>query len=230
MVLGCYLAVSPLTVNLLTANNLNNCQMIKEKKCSICGQVKPLSEFNKDKHNKDGLKSECAKCHNMQNLQYYHTKDGLITRIYSNQKRNCKHRGYDMPSYSKEELKDWLFSQKLFHELFDAWRLSGFDRMLAPSVDRKNDYISYNLSNIQLMTWAENNEKAISDRLNGINNKASKIVLQYDLKGNFIKKYYSIAQAGRETGANHTHISSCCKGKRNTAGGFKWKYDDNTNE
>lgn len=28
------------------------------------------------------------------------------------------------------------------------------------------------------------------------------------------------------TGANITKISDVCNGKRNTAGGFKWKYQD----
>lgn len=32
------------------------------KKCSKCGEVKPLSEFHKFKHSKDGLKPRCKPC------------------------------------------------------------------------------------------------------------------------------------------------------------------------
>ena len=32
------------------------------KKCSNCGELKPFSEFSKDKCSKDGLQSNCKKC------------------------------------------------------------------------------------------------------------------------------------------------------------------------
>lgn len=37
-------------------------------------------------------------------------------------------------------------------------------------------------------------------------------------------EYYSSAQASEHTGVDQSNISSCCAGKRKTAGGFKWKY------
>lgn len=36
----------------------------KTKKCAHCGQEKPVSEFYKDKHTKDGLQSWCKQCSN----------------------------------------------------------------------------------------------------------------------------------------------------------------------
>ena len=47
-------------------------------------------------------------------------------------------------------------------------------------------------------------------------------VMQYDLNDNLIKIWNCIADAKRELKINH--ISSCCRGERKTAGGFKWKY------
>ena len=35
---------------------------VKKKKCSKCGEVKALSEFNKDKSNKNGYASVCRSC------------------------------------------------------------------------------------------------------------------------------------------------------------------------
>ena len=54
-------------------------------------------------------------------------------------------------------------------------------------------------------------------------------VFQYDLEGNFIKEYISIASAIRElipgyTGRNSYNIPTCCKGKRLTALGYRWFY------
>ena len=52
----------------------------------------------------------------------------------------------------------------------------------------------------------------------------NKPVLQYDLKGNFIKEWNSIIEAKREVG--DIKISECCKGKRKSAGGFVWRYSE----
>ena len=51
----------------------------------------------------------------------------------------------------------------------------------------------------------------------------SEEVYQYDLNGNLIKKYDSIIEASKETGACRTKISSCCNGDRLTAGGYIWR-------
>ena len=61
--------------------------------------------------------------------------------------------------YSKEEFRKWLYSQPLFFELYNNWVNNEYDKNLTPSVDRINSSISYKMSNIQLMTWHENNIK-----------------------------------------------------------------------
>ena len=49
----------------------------------------------------------------------------------------------------------------------------------------------------------------------------SRKVAQMDADGNVLKIWVSIA-AAKSVGGNH--ISGCCRGKRNMAGGYKWKY------
>jgi len=198
--------------------------MITEKRCSKCGEVKPLNEFYKSNTIKDGYYIHCKQCDKNKSTTYKHTKKGLITAIYRNQKRSSKVRGYNHPTYTKEELKEWLFSQKLFHELFDNWKASNFDKMSIPSVDRINDYKGYSLDNIQLMSWEDNLNKAYSDMKKGINNKQSRAVLQFSVDGKFIAEYYSISNASRESGIHRANINSCCLGKLKIAGGYKWKY------
>lgn len=55
---------------------------------------------------------------------------------------------------------------------------------------------------------------------------SNKNVYQYDLDGNFIKRWDSTMQAARELGFNQQHIGACCRGIRKTHKGFKWSYQD----
>lgn len=50
------------------------------------------------------------------------------------------------------------------------------------------------------------------------------IVLMYSLDGIFLKEFRSSSYAEEETGIYATHIRECCRGKRKTAGNFKWIY------
>ena len=47
---------------------------------------------------------------------------------------------------------------------------------------------------------------------------------QYDMDGNFIKQWLGINNIERCLKINKGNICMCCKGKRNNAGGHKWKY------
>ena len=57
----------------------------------------------------------------------------------------------------------------------------------------------------------------------GINNPNSKKVLQIK-KDIVIKIFDAVADAERHTGICHQNIVKCCKGERNHAGNFQWKY------
>ena len=57
----------------------------------------------------------------------------------------------------------------------------------------------------------------------------SKKVLQYDLNGNFIKEWNCVIDAINNLHLPkyaHSSISLCCRGKTQSAYGFKWKYID----
>jgi group I intron endonuclease len=49
-------------------------------------------------------------------------------------------------------------------------------------------------------------------------------VSQYTKAGVFVASFESTSAAARVTGVNVGNITTCCKGKRKTAGGFIWKY------
>ena len=51
-----------------------------------------------------------------------------------------------------------------------------------------------------------------------------KIILQYNLGGEEINRFSSASEASQSTGANKSSIAKVCRGERNHAGGYIWKY------
>ena len=89
-----------------------------------------------------------------------------------------------------------------------------------------------NINNLEWCTYSHNIKEAYKLGLKkpisikGGKNKCSKIVNQYDLDNNFIKKWYCIKDASKKLKIKDSNISLCCKGKRNKAGGYIWKYEE----
>jgi len=193
-----------------------------EKNCIGCQTFLPLGMFSKHNKSKDGLYYVCRACAKGARLNNQRTQDGLASLMYRTQKVSSQKRGMAAPIYTVNEFKSWLFSQEKFLVLYYAWVESGYDRWKKPSVDRKDDGISYMFSNIQLMTWKENQVKSCLDRTSGVNTKSASEVWQYDLEGNFICKYFSQSHASRVTGVNKGNLNTSVKKKGKTAGGFIW--------
>lgn len=84
------------------------------------------------------------------------------------------------------------------------------------------------LSNLRLGTTSENinNPITITKKSKAFVNypKFSKKVLQFSLKGDFIKEFVSTKEIERELGFDNSHIGKCCNGKLKTAYGFLWRY------
>lgn len=51
-------------------------------------------------------------------------------------------------------------------------------------------------------------------------------ILQCGLDENVIKEWDCLNECARQLNIHAGHIGECAKGKRKTAGGFKWKYID----
>ena len=137
-------------------------------------------------------------------------------------KPSTSHSGYYQIVLSKQSIRKSYKVHRLIWLAFYGSIPEGYE------VNHINEIKTDNrLSNLNLMThkencnWGTGIERCHNQLING---KCSKSVLQFDLNDNFIKEYSSINQAKRETGFNSSDISSCCKGKRKTAHGFKWKY------
>lgn len=69
------------------------------------------------------------------------------------------------------------------------------------------------------------NEEFFKHRsISNLNNSNCKIILQFDLKDNFIKEWPSMTDAAKALNTSTSVISRACSGQRKTAKGFKWKY------
>lgn len=53
-----------------------------------------------------------------------------------------------------------------------------------------------------------------------------KPVSQYALDGEYIKTWPSAKEASENTPANRSYITQVCKGKRKSAGGYLWAYEN----
>ena len=149
---------------------------------------------------------------------YRKTKMGKAVGLYDNQVGNSKKRGMPPPTYTKDELIEWLYSQELFHTLYDNWKRLDYQTRYAPSVDRKDDLIGYTMSNIQLMTFTENQFKSTRG------GRPKRGIIQYSLDGELLNTYTTVAEAACYSQVNRPNIIAVCKGLRNKAGGYRWAY------
>lgn len=167
--------------------------------------------------------SMCKKCEYEKHKKWYRTKIGVIRTIYYSQKNSSRKKNFCKIGYTYDQFYNWCFSQQLFHEQYEKWIKSNYNRWEKISVDRIDDYKGYTFDNIQLMSWKQNNDKAVLYRITGKNNKKNKSVLQYDLNGTFINEYFSMAEASRITGVDSKLINRCVLNKNiSQAKGFVW--------
>ena len=155
-----------------------------------------------------------------------------LTKTYSRMKRdNLNKFGLELP-FSKVEFKKWAFEDngRIFNELFLLYIESGFNKYNNPSVDRIDDYDSYKFSNMQLISWRENdklgakslkNRKSCSETSLKYN---SKRVIKCTLNGEYISEYPSAREAARKNGLCNSSISKVCRNKKNSCGGYIWRY------
>lgn len=204
------------------------------KICSICKQDLPLTSFDTQVTGKQGCRADCKECRK----RFLRTERGLVKSMLAAQKAKSKKRNHPAPSYTEDDLFEWLLAQDNFQELFKAWINAGYPTEIKPSIDRIDDYQPYTLSNIRLVTHAQNIQRFYVDLMTGVNTKRCQAVNQYDLDGNFIQQFHSFKAASRAVNVNASAIRAVAKQitviRQNTDGstrtytpkqaaGFIWK-------
>ena len=129
-----------------------------------------------------------------------------------------------MPSYTLDELIEWLKEQPNLTELWEAHVESGYEHRLAPSIDRLDDDKPYTLGNIRLITNIENVRKAAADMRSGKLQTTHRKVTAYHRDGTTHSHHESINAAARAVKGYPTNIHKCATGKLKAHRNLIWRF------
>ncbi len=204
------------------------------KQCIDCLKTLPYTAFSKKASCKDGYNVRCKQCHT--NKYKRGTLERVIKKIYLTQIDNSIKRNHPLPSYTLNELIDWVKQQDNWDDLYNTWIESNYDRMLAPSIDRLDSLLPYSLSNIRLVSWKVNQQQSADDKYYGTDTRTLRPVRAINKDGSIHKEYYSIKEAMRDINTSSYHgITSVADGKPikdgkgneympRTYKGYKWEW------
>ena len=120
---------------------------ITTKKCSKCGEVKPVGDFGKHKSSKNGIRSECLKCAALYS-QSYRKKNPEQTRAASRKWR------LDNPDRAKElDTSNYAENRERYLRHSANWREKNSEK-------DKRRQVEYRISNRARMTAIQGKRKA----------------------------------------------------------------------
>lgn len=103
--------------------------------------------------------------------KYEKTVKGFLMRLYRNMQSRITgvqkvkaglYVGKDL--LSRDEFYTFSTGSSTFYQLFGAYRESGFERKLAPSVDRVDSSKGYTIENMEWVTMSENSRRGAAAR------------------------------------------------------------------
>lgn len=118
---------------------------------------------------------------------------------------------------SETNYDDWAFEEQYWISQFKAW---GFN--LKNMTDGGEGTFGRVVSTETKIKMSNSKKGKTPINLNDLKKSRIKSIMQYDLDGNFIKEWESISEAKKKLNINN--INMVLKNKRNSAGGFIWRY------
>ena len=153
---------------------------------------------------------------------YYKTHPWV--RVYSDIKQRCTNKNHKWyHRYGGRGIK----CEIVVEELKELWIRDKAYLMKRPSIDRINNDGDYTFENCEFIGGYSVDTDAIDYNLNCGKTSRKKPILQYDLNGNFIREFKSVAEAQKQFNTISGNISRCLVGKSKHAYGYIWrnKYD-----
>ena len=150
-------------------------------------------------------------------------KNEIILKI------NIARNGYAGVFLQKEKSKKRVSIHRIVAQTF----LENYDEKL--QVNHKDgNKLNNNIDNLEMMTASENQQHSrklgLQISLKGADNPCSKKILQYDKNDVFICEHKGIDATAKKIGIGTSTLSLCLRGKRKMAGGYKWRYANDTNK
>jgi len=103
---------------------------------------------------------------NASTKKYEKTKKGKLVRTYRNMLSRTKgilkkkvHLYGGLPILDKEDFYSWSLENKDFHETFEKWVESGYEKRFSPSIDRLDTSEGYVVGNMRWVTHSENSRE-----------------------------------------------------------------------
>ena len=202
---------------------------MKTKICIQCGINKSITDFTFRKDS-NTYRNHCKKCRSENQAEYfennkekhyssikkYYTDNPWMQSFRAIQWRCNNPNVSDYKYYGEKGIRNYLSKE----DIKFLWFRDKAYEMKKPTIDRENSNKHYILENCRFMEQSEN-----SIRMNLEKNVKS--ISQYDLDGNFIKEFISVAEAGRYINTSRSNINGVLKNRQKTAKGFIWKYKNN---
>lgn len=172
-----------------------------------------------------------------ENTNYMVSNTGLVKRIKTN---HILHFGNQKRYYTVSLCQNGQIKTYYVHRLVALAFLSN------PNNERYVNHIDHNIknNNVENLEWCSSSENARHSYKKGrrereyqtirkditekMINSTKKKVIQYDLQHKKIAIFESAMEAKRQTGVNNQSISLVCQGKRKTAGGFIWGFQESS--
>ena len=125
------------------------------------------ADINQQRENRARSKREWrARTNNAATKKYERTINGKLMRIYRNMQsritgvqKQKSHLYQGKYLLGREQFYEWARANPDFLRLYNDWVKSGYERKLAPTVDRINPSIGYQLDNMQWLTHSENSRR-----------------------------------------------------------------------